>query len=94
MKRMNKKTELKRINFLVSPNDIKLPEFEEIIQNWLVELRKELKEISDYENGEDVEGIDVYGYCDGILNHDKLIEDYREQLKGAISFINRFFHMK
>lgn len=93
-KKKNNKIELKHINFLVSPNEIKLSEFEGIIRDWLLELKKELKEIENFTEGKSIEGIDDSGYCTGILNYGQPIKDYREQLRGAMYFINIFFNMK
>lgn len=73
---------------------IPLSTFEEIIQKWLFELRKELKDIDDFEKGKSVDGIDDVGYCTGILSYGQSAIKYREQLKGAIYFITKFFNMK
>jgi len=66
------------------------PNLQEEARKLLTEFEKELKEIKDYKNGKPIDGIDEKGYCAGLLNYGQPIEDYQEQLKGAIIFIREF----
>lgn len=66
------------------------PNLQEEARKMLTEFEKELKEIEDFKNGKLIDGIDENGYCVGILNHGQPIEDYQEQLRGAIIFIRVF----
>ena len=66
------------------------PNLREEARKLLTEFEKELKETEDFENGKLVDGIDEDGYCAGLLNYGQPIEDYQEQLRGAIIFIRAF----
>ena len=66
------------------------PNLQEEARKLLTEFEKELKEIKAFEKGIAIDGIDEDGYCAGLLNYGQPIEDYQEQLKGAIIFIRAF----
>lgn len=75
--------------------DGKMKTYDELeVEHWLSALKNELNQITEYRNGKTVDGIDENGYCAGILNHGQPIDDYEEQLKGAIYFIFEFFGIK
>lgn len=66
------------------------PNLQEEARKVLTEFEEELKEIEDFKNGKLIDGIDEDGYCAGTLNYGQPIEDYQEQLRGAIIFIRAF----